>query len=114
MHMRRIMILLPQADPKICEAVLGSHMSCYRNYFTTIMTTSQGEGDWKVRINGGEEHAVPHAHVLFRDGSRVSIALDSFRILAGSVRPRRRLLPPLAWIMSHREELIAEYRRINR
>ena len=42
----------------------------------TSMTTMYGESDWKIRINGGEEHPVPHAHILFRDGSRVSVALD--------------------------------------
>lgn len=77
------------------------------------MTTAHGEGDWKIRINGGEEHPVPHAHVVFRDGSRVSIALDSLDVLAGAVRPRRRLAPALEWIVAHRDELIAEYRRLN-
>lgn len=77
------------------------------------MTTSHGEGDWKIRINGGEEHPVPHAHILFRDGSRVSVALDSFEILAGTVRPKKRIAPAMAWIIAHREELLAEYRRLN-
>jgi len=46
------------------------------------MTTAHGESDWKIRINGGEDHPIPHAHILFRDGSRVSVALDSLEILA--------------------------------
>lgn len=45
------------------------------------MTTSHGENDWKVRINGGESHPVDHAHVLYRDGYRVSISLDTMEIL---------------------------------
>ena len=78
------------------------------------MTTVHGEGDWKIRINGGEEHPVPHAHILFRDGSRVSIALDSLEILAGSARPIKRIAPAVAWMLAHRKELVAEYRRLNR
>jgi hypothetical protein len=77
------------------------------------MTTAHGEGDWKIRINGGEEHSIPHAHVLFRDGSRVSVALDSLEVLAGMVRPQKRLSPAVKWILAHRDELLAEYRRLN-
>lgn len=78
------------------------------------MTTAHGEGDWKIRINGGEEHPVPHAHILFRDGSRVSVALESLEILAGMVWPQKRITPAVAWILVHRDELLAEYRRLNR
>ena len=78
------------------------------------MTTSHGENDWKIRINGGEEHPVPHANILFRDGSRVSVALDSLAILAGMVRPKKRIAPAITWIMAQREELLTEYLRLNR
>ena len=78
------------------------------------MTTAHGENDWKIRINGGEEHQVPHAHVLFRDGSRVSVALESLEILAGMVWPQKRITPAIAWMLTHRDELLAEYRRLNR
>jgi len=78
------------------------------------MITTHGEDDWKIRINGGEEHPVPHAHILFRDGSRVSLALDSFEILAGMVRPQKRLLPAIDWVQAHRDELVAESWRLNR
>lgn len=77
------------------------------------MTTVHGENDWKIRINGGEEHPIPHAHILFRDGARVSVSIDTLEILAGMVRPRTRINPAIAWISGHREELLAEYRRIN-
>ena len=77
------------------------------------MTTAHGENDWKIRINGGEEHPVPHVHIIFRDGSRVSVALDSLKILAGVVRPQKRITPAVAWILLHRNELCEEYRRLN-
>ncbi|MHB1581299.1 MAG: helix-turn-helix domain-containing protein [Acidithiobacillus sp.] len=32
--------------------------------------------DWRVRING-REHPLPHVHVQFRDGSRVSLAIET-------------------------------------
>lgn len=62
---------------------------------------------------GNEHHPVAHAHILFRDGSRVSVSLDTFEVLSGAVRPTKRIVPAVAWILSHREELIAEYWRLN-
>ena len=77
------------------------------------MTTAHAENDWKIRIHGGEEHEVPHVHIIFRDGSRVSVSLESFAVLAGGVKPSRRIVPAMAWILEHQGELIAEYRRLN-
>ena len=54
------------------------------------------------------------AHILFRDGSRVSVALDSLEILAGVVRPQKRITPAIVWILAHRDELRTEYWRLNR
>ncbi len=78
------------------------------------MTTAHGEYDWKIRINGGEDHPVPHAHVLFRDGYRVSVSLETLEILAGAVRPQKRITPAVVWILAHREELVSEYWRLNK
>lgn len=78
------------------------------------MTTAHSENDWKIRINGGEEHTVPHTHILFSDGYRVSVALESLEILAGMVRPQKRITPAIAWILAHREMLVAEYWRLNK
>lgn len=77
------------------------------------MTTMHGTDDWKIRINGGEEHPVPHAHILFRDGHRVSVAIETLEVLAGFVRPNKRMIPACSWILAHRSELLAEYRRLN-
>jgi hypothetical protein len=77
------------------------------------MTTAHGKNDWKIRINGGEEHPVPHAHIIFGDGYRVSIALGTLEILTGVVRPQKRITPAAVWILAHSDELIAEYRRLN-
>lgn len=43
------------------------------------MTKIYAQGDWRIRINGGESHPLPHAHVEFRDGSRVSVAVESLQ-----------------------------------
>jgi hypothetical protein len=77
------------------------------------MTTAHGENDWKIRVNAGEEHPVAHVHVIFRDGSRVSIAIDTLAILAGGVRPQKRIVPAISWILAHRDELATEYWRLN-
>jgi hypothetical protein len=78
------------------------------------MTTAHAENDWKIRINGGEDHPVAHAHVIFRDGYRVSIAIKSLEVLAGIVRPQNRITSAVKWISEHQEILIAEYWRLNR
>ena len=77
------------------------------------MTTYPAVDDWRVRINGREPHPLPHVHVQFRDGSRVSLAIETGALLSEYVTPRKRLVPVRAWIAAHREVLLAEYRRLN-
>ena len=77
------------------------------------MPTVHKANDWAVRVNGDEPHPLPHVHVGFRDGSRVSVSIDTGRILAGSVRPPARLAQALDWIARHRDRLLNEYRRLN-
>lgn len=69
--------------------------------------------DWAIRVNGDEPHPLPHVHVGFRDGSRVSVCIATGVVLAGGVRPLSRLSPALAWIASNRVLLFAEYQRLN-
>ncbi|OCX70734.1 MULTISPECIES: hypothetical protein [Acidithiobacillus] len=41
------------------------------------MTNYSVGDDWRIRINGREQHPLPHVHVQFRDGSRVSLAIET-------------------------------------
>ena len=77
------------------------------------MMTYPPVDDWRVRINGREPHPLPHVHVQFRNGSRVSLAIEIGELLSGFVTPRKRLVPVRAWIAARRETLLAEYRRLN-
>lgn len=77
------------------------------------MPTMHKENDWAIRVNGDEPHPLPHVHVGFRDGSRVSVCIETRAVLIGSIRPTARLAPALAWIAAHQDELFAEYRRLN-
>ncbi|MCR2831672.1 DUF4160 domain-containing protein [Acidithiobacillus ferrooxidans] len=56
---------------------------------------------------------LPHVHVQFRDGSRVSLAIETCALLIGHASPRKRLNPVRTWIVSYREVLLMEYRRLN-
>jgi hypothetical protein len=76
------------------------------------MTTYKPVNDWRIRINGNE-HGRPHVHVEFRDGSRVSVAIDNREVLAGGVKPASRLNEPLADIDMNAEQYLNEYRRLN-
>lgn len=76
------------------------------------MTNYEAIGDWRIRINGNE-HGVPHAHVLFKDGSRVSVAIETRALLSGNVAPAKRLMPALADIAANERQYLEEYRRLN-
>lgn len=76
------------------------------------MTNYETIGDWRIRVNGNE-HGVPHVHVLFRDGSRVSVAIETRAVLSGNVTPLKRLMPALADIEEHERKYLDEYRRLN-
>ncbi|MCF8212108.1 MAG: DUF4160 domain-containing protein [Rhodoferax sp.] len=70
--------------------------------------------DWQARINGREgSHNVAHIQVQFNDGSRVSIAIQSREVLAGSVVPQVRLKPVFEWVKHNETALLAEYERLN-
>jgi len=77
------------------------------------VTNYEPKGDWRIRINGNETHPVPHVHVVFRDGSRVSVAITTREVLAGEIRPVKRLLLALANIAENEAAYLAEYRRLN-
>ena len=77
------------------------------------MPTLDKENDWAIRVNGDEPYPLPNVHVGFRDGSRVSVCIETGRVLVGNIRPSARLTPALEWIAAHQEELFAEYRRLN-
>lgn len=76
------------------------------------MTTYPAREDWRIRINGNE-HGVPHVHVEFRDGSRVAVAIETGIVLAGGVRPTRRLHAALTDIQTNAATYLQEYRRLN-
>jgi hypothetical protein len=42
-----------------------------------------------------DEHPPPHFHVEFSDGTRCSVAIETVEVIAGVVRPMRRLDEPL-------------------
>jgi len=69
-------------------------------------------GDCAIIINP-RDHLPPHFHVVFRDGQRCSIAIDSMQIIAGSVTPARRLAAAQEWARQNREILHARWKEIH-
>lgn len=76
------------------------------------VTTYPQHNDWRIRINGNE-HGVPHVHVEFHDGSRVSVSIETREVLAGGVSPAKRLNDALRDIENNAEAYMQEYRRLN-
>ncbi|CAK0749769.1 hypothetical protein CCP3SC15_1630001 [Gammaproteobacteria bacterium] len=87
-------------------------MWCNNHTIMRRMTNYDPINDWRVRING-MEHGIPHVHVKFRDGSRVVLAIDDGKVLAGGVTPISRLKPIRAWIVKNKNELLNEYHKLN-
>jgi hypothetical protein len=76
------------------------------------MTNYEAIDDWRIRINRNE-HGVPHVHISFKDGSRVSVAIETREILAGNVAPAKRLTDAFADIAANQTKYMNEYRRLN-
>jgi len=69
--------------------------------------------DCAIQINP-RDHLPPHFHVVFRDGQRCSIAIDSLTIIAGTVTPGKRLYEALAWARENRKLLLTRWEEIHR
>ncbi len=81
-------------------------------HYNPPMTNFKPINDWYIRINGNE-HGMAHVHVVFRDGSKVSISIEGREVLAGSVKPAHRLNEVRQNIAEHAATYLAEYRRLN-
>jgi len=61
-----------------------------------------------------DEHPPAHFHVEFSDGIRCSVAIETLEIIAGVVRPMRRLDEPLSWAAANRELLRLLWKELTR
>jgi hypothetical protein len=63
-----------------------------------------------------DEHPPAHFHVEFSDGTRCSVAIDTLDVIAGAIRPRRRLDETLtwAWAAANRELLRMLWKELTR
>ena len=61
-----------------------------------------------------DEHPPAHFHVDFSDGMRCSVEINSLAIIAGSVRPLRRLHEPLEWAAENRAVLHRKWRELTK
>jgi hypothetical protein len=60
------------------------------------------------------EHGIPHFHLEFIDGDRCAIAIETLEILAGSVRPERKMAEALKWAAENRALLLEKWKEITR
>ena len=61
-------------------------------------------------IHAGD-HLLPHVHIRKRDGRECSIEITSLKV-QGSI-PIRELREELAWIATHRDDLLKHWERYN-
>jgi hypothetical protein len=67
--------------------------------------------DGKLKITVYADHNPPHFHVITPDGESVIDLATLAETQAGA--PRKQIATAIAWAMSHRAELDAEWRRLN-
>ncbi len=75
------------------------------------MPTVKLFGDCAIQMYP-RDHAPPHFHVVFSDGSRCAVAIENLAVIAGRV-PERRLRLALQWAAVNREALQAKWKEIN-
>jgi hypothetical protein len=61
-----------------------------------------------------DEHPPAHFQVEFSDGTRCSVAIETLEVIAGAVRPMRRLDDPLTWAAANRELLRMLWKELTR
>lgn len=59
------------------------------------------------------DHMPPHCHVLLNDGREVLVVLATGEVLRGAAA-HRELAEALAWITTHRAELLARFEELQR
>lgn len=59
------------------------------------------------------DHLPAHVHIEFRDGSRVTVEIETLRV-TGTIRPLGRLARPLAWVAGNQPLLRARWKEIVR
>ena len=57
------------------------------------------------------DHRPPHVHIEFRDGSRVTVEIETL-LVTGIVKPNSRLARPLGWIAANRALLLDSWKEI--
>lgn len=60
------------------------------------------------------EHGRPHFHVIFSDGDRCAIDIETLEVLAGEVKRPARLREALRWASANRTVLMEYWRKENR
>lgn len=60
------------------------------------------------------EHGRPHFHVIFSDGERCAIDIETLEVLAGEVKRPARLREALLWASANRAVLMGYWRKENR
>jgi hypothetical protein len=75
------------------------------------MTRLHHNRNWKIEVFG-REHGVPHFHLRWPDG-RASITIETLEVIIGNPPPAI-LVEALSWARENREQIWAEWQKLNR
>jgi len=67
--------------------------------------------NWKIEVFG-REHGIPHFHLRWPEG-RASINIETLEVIIGNP-PAIILAEALTWAMVNREQIWAEWQKLNR
>ncbi len=79
-------------------------------HYVAYVPTIKQFADCRIAIYP-RDHRPPHVHVEFRDGDRCTVAIGTMRVV-GTVKPVRKLQPPLAWIEANTVLLLKKWSEI--
>jgi hypothetical protein len=79
----------------------------------TVAPAIRRFGNCTIKVYA-DEHPPAHFHVEFSDGTRCSVAIDTLDVIAGAIRPLRRLDEALTSAAANRELLRMLWKELTR
>jgi len=75
------------------------------------MRTIHRQAGWRVAI-AARDHGIPHFHVIFSDGTSCAVSIDTLKVLAGAVLPRK-VAPAIEWAEDQKATLLKVWKEMN-
>ncbi|MCL4832811.1 MAG: DUF4160 domain-containing protein [Caldilineaceae bacterium] len=82
-------------------------------HYNNCMPVIKRFGNCAIKMYA-DEHPPAHFHVEFSNGVRCSVEISTLAVIAGTVRPLRRLREPLEWAAKNRDLLQRKWEELTK